>query len=68
VIAGLLDFADHRGRWEATPFRATLPELVEMAVTQFPWVLANVFENPERTSDPGPRRGGPPNPGDENGR
>jgi hypothetical protein len=46
VIAGLLDFADHRGRWEATPFRATLPELVEMAVTQFPWVLANVFEKP----------------------
>ena len=39
----LLDFANHRGRWEHTPFRAPIPELVEMTITQLPWTVADQF-------------------------
>lgn len=46
-----LDFAKHTGKWEKTPFRATIDELLEMVTTQFPWTIADVFGNPERTSD-----------------
>lgn len=46
-----LDFAKHTGKWEKTPFRATIDELLEMVTTQFPWTLADIFGNPERTSD-----------------
>jgi hypothetical protein len=35
----LLDMADHRGRWERTPFRAYLPELVKTVLDDFPWTL-----------------------------
>jgi hypothetical protein len=34
-----LDIADHRGRWESTPFRASLDELVAAVADTFPWVL-----------------------------
>lgn len=37
----LLDVADHRGRWERTPFRENLDDLVSMVVEQFPWALAS---------------------------
>ena len=39
----LLDFANHRGRWAPTPFRAPIPELVEMTIAQLPWTVANQF-------------------------
>ncbi len=34
-----LDMATHTGRWERTPFRAQLDELVGMVVDSFPWTL-----------------------------
>ena len=37
-----LELADHRGRWEPTPFAGSLQELVDAIVDQFPWV----FEGP----------------------
>jgi hypothetical protein len=46
-----LDIADHRGRWERTPFRASLDEIVALIADTFPWTLQPVH-NPERTSDP----------------
>lgn len=39
-----LDMADHRGRWERTPFRASLDELVQTVVENFPWVLTPIAE------------------------
>jgi hypothetical protein len=47
-----LDIADHRGKWERTPFRATLDELVASLMREFPWVLAPLDDKAERTSDP----------------
>lgn len=46
-----LDFATHRGDWERTPFRDTMDSLLKMVVEQFPWTIANLLVNPERTSD-----------------
>jgi hypothetical protein len=37
-----LDMATHTGRWEATPFRAQLQELVTMVVESFPWTLTPI--------------------------
>jgi hypothetical protein len=37
-----LDMATHTGRWQTTPFRAYLDELVAMVVDSFPWTLAPV--------------------------
>ncbi|HUW65575.1 MAG TPA: hypothetical protein VMW83_12965 [Spirochaetia bacterium] len=34
-----LGMADHRGKWEATPFQGTLPELVEMLTGEFSFTL-----------------------------
>ena len=34
-----LDMATHTGRWERTPFRAQLTELVAMVVESFPWTI-----------------------------
>lgn len=34
-----LDIADHRGRWEHTPFRANLEELISTVAEMFPWTL-----------------------------
>ncbi len=39
-----VDMADHRGRWESTPFRASLDELVAAVADTFPWTLQNAFE------------------------
>jgi hypothetical protein len=36
-----LDMADHYGRWELTPFRAPLIELLDLLADNFPWILAN---------------------------
>lgn len=46
-----LDMAGHGQRWEKTPFRAPLDELVDLVVDSFPWMLTDVAGNPERTSD-----------------
>ncbi len=46
-----LDIANHRGRWERTPFRASLEEVVALVADSFPWTLQPVHY-PERTSDP----------------
>ncbi len=35
-----LSMANHRGRWEKTPFTGTIPELVKMLIEQFSFVLA----------------------------
>jgi hypothetical protein len=48
----LLDMADHRGRWERTPYRALLEELITLVVDTFPWTLQPIHDYPERTSDP----------------
>lgn len=37
-----LDVATHTGRWEATPFRAQLQELVTIVVESFPWTLTPI--------------------------
>ena len=48
-----LDMANHRGKWERTPFREQIEALVQMVLKQFPWTLTPIHENPARTSDPG---------------
>ena len=48
----LLDIADHRGRWERTPERGSLEDLVTLVMDTFPWTLQPVHGYPERTSDP----------------
>lgn len=45
-----LDIANHRGRWEPTPFQASLEEVVSLVADTFPWTLQPVHY-PERTSD-----------------
>lgn len=35
-----ISIATHRGRWGKTPFTGTIPELVNMLVEQFSFVLA----------------------------
>jgi hypothetical protein len=37
-----LDMAGRGGRWERTPFRANLDELVLQVTEQFPWVLTPI--------------------------
>lgn len=39
-----LDMADHRGRWERTPFRANLDELVQTVLDDFPWTLTPIAD------------------------
>ena len=51
VHVWFLHIADHRGRWEATPFRGSLDELVTLVADTFPWTPQDVRGNPERTSD-----------------
>jgi hypothetical protein len=46
-----LHFADRNGRWEPTPFRGQLEELVTLVADTFPWTLQDVHGFPERTSD-----------------
>jgi hypothetical protein len=35
----MLGMADHRGKWETTPFEGNVKELVSMLTEQFPWVI-----------------------------
>ncbi len=46
-----LDFADHRGRWERTPYRDTIDVLIAQVLDSFPWTLLSQH-NPDRISDP----------------
>jgi hypothetical protein len=46
-----LHIANHRGRWEYTPFRGQLAELVTLVADTLPWTLQSVHGYPERTSD-----------------
>ena len=36
-----LDMADPAGRWEQTPFRAPLLELLDQLADSFPWILVD---------------------------
>lgn len=38
-----LDIADHRDRWERTPYRQQLEDLVQLVIDDFPWTLAGAF-------------------------
>ncbi len=42
-----------RSRWEKTPFRAYLDDLVAMVTGELGWTVAQVLENPGATSDRG---------------
>ena len=35
----MLGMANHRGKWEMTPFTGTIPELITMLVEQFSFIL-----------------------------
>ena len=35
-----LDMADHRGRWERTPFRDNLDEIIHAVIENFSWTLS----------------------------
>jgi hypothetical protein len=35
-----LDIADPAGRWESTPFQASLGDLLTLLADTFPWILA----------------------------
>ncbi len=48
----LLQMPTRGGRWEPTPFRDTLDNLVELLVTQFSWMVAPWDDNQGDTSDP----------------
>ncbi len=48
----LLQMPTGGGRWEPTPFRDTLDNLVEPLVTQFSWMVAPWDANQGDTSDP----------------
>ena len=41
----LVDVADHRGKWERTPFRGLLDEVLGLVVDAFPWVLSDIDGN-----------------------
>jgi len=51
VHVWVLHFADRNGRWEPTPFRGPLEELVTLVADTFPWTIQPVHADPERTSD-----------------
>ena len=50
-MSGYLHIADRNGRWEPTPFRGQLEELVTLVADTFPWTIQPVHAYPERTSD-----------------
>jgi len=37
-----LDVADAAGRWEPTPFQASLRDLLDLVADTFPWVLSDL--------------------------
>jgi len=46
----LVEMPARGGRWNKTPFRGELDELVDMVAETFPWTLQD-WSNTERTSD-----------------
>ncbi len=44
-----LDMAARGSSWEKTPFRDQRDKLVDLVIDQFPWTVADVLGNPERT-------------------
>lgn len=46
-----LDVADHRGRWQPTPFRDMLGEVVDLLISQFGWVLEDRLGSAEPGRD-----------------
>ena len=38
----MLDMANHRGKWQRTPFRASIDDLVQMVLDDFPWTLSAI--------------------------
>lgn len=47
----LLEMPARGRKWERTPFRGTLPDLVELLVTTFGWMVAPIEPIPQDTSD-----------------
>lgn len=50
----ILEIADHRGKWEATPVRTTLEAAISTLVEEFGWLLTPIEDDendPLRTSD-----------------
>jgi hypothetical protein len=47
-----LEVAVRGNKWERTPFRTHIDELLEILTTDLSWVIAPVVENPGGTSDP----------------
>lgn len=48
-----LEMAVRGGRWETTPFRSTMDQLVDMLVDQFPWTIEPIEPYSVETTDPG---------------
>jgi hypothetical protein len=46
----ILEMPTQTERWELTPFRAQLSDLLELLTTQFSWALAPLEPIPSRTS------------------
>jgi hypothetical protein len=49
----LLEMPGRSRRWERTPYRDNVENLMAILEEQFPWALAPVDENPDGISDPG---------------
>ncbi|RME51972.1 MAG: hypothetical protein D6790_19145 [Caldilineae bacterium] len=50
----ILEMPIRGGKWDRTPFRAQIEELMDIVETQFPWTLAPIHApNADGTSDPG---------------
>lgn len=47
-----LGLPDHRGKWERTPYRGTLREMLDLTLTSFPWMLAPQSQDWGDTSGP----------------
>lgn len=41
----VLDIANHQGRWQRTPFRGLLDEMISLVPENFPWVLTDFGPN-----------------------
>lgn len=50
----LLELPAKGGRWDRTPYRDQLENLMALIETEFPWTLAPIAgQDPDGTSDPG---------------
>lgn len=50
----ILEMPIRGGKWDRTPFRAQIEELMDIVETQFPWTLTPIHApNADGTSDPG---------------